>query len=377
MVSSRASFAGLIAVSLTLALAGCGGKTDPAGGGGGTGGAIGAGGAGGGASGAGGSAGSAASSWASCAKPGECALAGKGCCDACHPELGDVDAVARTQLSAHEKAVCPVQVSCGPCADTPGPNPSLAAFCVASTCTAVDVRVDDVSACQTDDDCLFRGAGCCECGSPGPVALAKSKVSEYLAQVCPIGDVGCPACLPIYPPGTKAVCGPTKHCAVVLPDVCPTEQPNDGAPCTQAESLSCEYGTDLRPACRVHATCKAGKWSAPLPKCAGVPVAGQGSCPTSSAASGMSCAADGLVCDMGGGASCTCTQCPGGPCSTAPIWACWAPQGGNCPGVAPDLGQSCNVEGVSCGYGLCGGPTGTLRKCNGGVWVEVPQSCPV
>jgi hypothetical protein len=110
-----------IAVTLVFAASACGGQTSGDGGIGGAGGIVGAGGAGGAGGGQGGAGGAAAGqggtggvvSWAVCAMPGECELQGKGCCGACHPEVGDMDGVAHAHVADHTKSVCPQPVSCG------------------------------------------------------------------------------------------------------------------------------------------------------------------------------------------------------------------------------------------------------------------------
>jgi hypothetical protein len=52
-----------------------------------------------------------------------------------------------------------------------------------------------VSACATDDDCQLRATGCCESCVPMAndlLALAKSKVADYVAQICAPGSGACP-----------------------------------------------------------------------------------------------------------------------------------------------------------------------------------------
>jgi hypothetical protein len=149
-----------------------------------------------------------------CGGPGSCVLESNGCCPKCGtPVLSDYTPVDRTESDAFRKFTCiDPAPTCPKCASFRDPN--LWAFCKAKKCVGIDVRTDPVSACSTDADCKLRYSGCCECDGAGLIALASSKVSEYVAQVCDPKAV-CDAYLPAYPIDKTAKCDlATKHCVV-------------------------------------------------------------------------------------------------------------------------------------------------------------------
>ena len=357
---------GLFAGLSLITAAGCGSVVGTTGGGGGTGTGTG-----------GGSAVGGASSWAACTAPGQCELAGKGCCGVCGtPQITDVNGVNRTQGPAYQADNCPGPIApCPACASQI--NPNLAAFCVQTTCTPIDVRTDDVSACTTDADCRLRYSDCCEsCGAASPelvIALSQSGASTYTSQVC-MPDQGCDKCLAAYPASLKAVCGASKHCAVVPVVGCPAVQPQGQTMCS-TEGLACEYGDDIRPGCRPRAECTGGLWSVFLVKCPPLSGPGQNGCPSTVATTG-DCMPEGLTCDLGMGDSCVCGSCTGGPCSITPHWGCASPPGGGCPATLPLLGSVCMLAGQSCVYGTCGASTSAGRVCSGGLWADQPIACP-
>jgi hypothetical protein len=367
-IPSLLGAAGLLAGLSLIAMTGCGSVVGTPGGGGG--------GASSASTGTGINTGGGASTWAACTAPGQCELAAKGCCGTCGtPQVTDVNAVNRSQEQAYQADNCPVQPPCAECASQI--NPDLAAFCVGDTCKPIDVRGDDVSACATDADCRLRYSDCCEsCATASPdlvIALSQSGASVYTSQVCAPSQA-CDKCLAIYPSSVKAVCAASKHCVVAPVDECPTAQPDAKTACP-IEGAVCEYGADIRPSCRPHATCTGGLWNVSLAKCPAVFGPGQNGCPTTVDAMG-DCSPDGLVCDLGSGDSCVCGPCVGGPCSMTPHWGCAAPSGGNCPVEAPLLGSTCALAGLSCIYGTCGAPTSAGRLCSGTVWKDQPIACP-
>ena len=164
-----------------------------------------------------------------CTGPGQCELAAKTCCGTCGvPTLADLTGVNREKRPALQQELCSEDP--GPCPDcAEGIAPNLAAFCVEgtanadprptlkSTCAAIDVRTDAVSACATDADCRLRYTGCCEaCGEVPELLLAVSQTgaADYQKQVC-APDIVCGKCAVQYPAGFKAVCNAsTKHCEV-------------------------------------------------------------------------------------------------------------------------------------------------------------------
>jgi hypothetical protein len=166
---------------------------------------------------------------------------------------------------------------------------------------------------------------------------------------------------------------------VVGTSPCPPSSAAASGACAR-EGLVCEYGDDLRPACRDRATCTGGSWIVATPLCTLIPPA-TGGCPnTREEAQGKPCAPGDALCGYGG-LVCTCAACaPGGPVgcdvtSGPTTWYCEAPnpdpQG---PPARPRLGATCATDGVACIYS-CGFEGG--RTCRGGTWVPSDGSmCP-
>jgi hypothetical protein len=148
-----------------------------------------------------------------CDGPGECAVAATGCCNG-------ATGVNAKYVSAYRRSVCPEGPP--PCPPPAYGSASIVAACRASTCTAVDIRTDGLSDCETDDDCMLRLPTCCSCGDVLPdraIAIAKSKEDEFRAEICS-GKESCPACTPTFE-SYRVACDPaTKHCRaiVLLPD---------------------------------------------------------------------------------------------------------------------------------------------------------------
>ncbi len=164
-----------------------------------------------------------------CTGPGQCALVSVTCCGTCSvPTLADYTAVHRDQTAKHYARVCgPEPFGCPPCVPIENDD-SLQAWCrfstssggggrPAGTCTAVDVREEPVSACETDADCVLRHSPCCEpCEATRDdlVALNPASMDAYRREVCAGGE-GCPKCATSYPSDARASCNPkTKHCEV-------------------------------------------------------------------------------------------------------------------------------------------------------------------
>jgi hypothetical protein len=315
--------------------------------------------------------------WAACTAPGQCRLAAKGCCANCAPfTIDGLNAVNTSQEEAYQDDNCPDRPpSCDAC--TKGSNPTLAAFCVENACKVIDVRGDDVAACTTDADCRLRYSGCCErCGQGSKldvIALGQKGVATYVSQVCAPGQT-CPDCAPTYPVDAQVACGAAGLCEVVTFTLtCPKTVPEAQSACP-GEGLVCEYGSDPRPSCRERAECVGGAWSVAVAKCSALPGPGQDGCPTT-ANDVSDCADEGLVCDLGSGATCACGICAGGPCSMIPHWSCATSPSGECPHLAPQLGSSCALSSIICNYGTCGTATSAGRHCVNGLWVDQPVSC--
>jgi len=320
-------------------------------------------------------------SYARCDGPGQCEALVPGCCGVCGaPGLGDVVGVNSDQRDQMKAATCgDPNPTCPKCATQIEPN--LVAFCDSGRCTPLDIRTDPVSSCHSDSDCMLRTAACCESCAPNAfelVAIAKQEATRYQSEVCRT-DQACPACAPIYPAGWVAACGEGGHCQVVQKtNVCPADPPVSGEACAVDATVTCEYGDDVRPGCRMHATCPNGAWQIAVSGCPPLPGPGESGCPASPPESGSSCASDGLVCDMGNETLCVCSACSG-PCSQFPYWACSAPPSTpGCPPRAPALGSACTSEGLVCTYGvMCVAPISAGRRCRDGAWVDEPLACPV
>jgi hypothetical protein len=316
--------------------------------------------------------------WARCEGSGTCTIAGRGCCGVCgEARLDDVDAVNEdpAMVEAHRNATCsdPHPI-CPACPSMPSTN--LVAVCTSGVCSKLDLRTDSLSDCDKDEDCMLRTAPCCEPCVAVPtdlVAIAKKNASAYVGRICKPSQA-CPACVPQYPPGYAARCSSSKHCSVSFV-ACPAEVPAHGAPCSES-GLACEYGMDLRPGCRTHASCKDGRWEIGISGCPPLPGPGEQGCPADTSATGV-CSQDGLLCDMKEGAVCVCGACLG-PCSIEKRWWCApAPATSGCPTYAPALGSACGADGTACIYGVCGTATSVGRKCTEGAWRDEPVSCPL
>jgi hypothetical protein len=321
--------------------------------------------------------------WNSCSSAGECVLAADSCCGTCGaPSASSMDAVRYDATAAHYSDVCPDPTSgCPDCAQSP--NPDLAAFCEIGFCKVVEVSKHPVSACSSDSDCTLAATTCCACGEISPfetIALANDGVALYEAQICPPNAGACAPCVPTFDSTLTATCDDTGHCRVAQGSVaCPQSPPVQGADCAPGGPAVCEYGEDLRIGCRMRATCENNQWQTPVTGCAPIGTAGHSGCPSSTSAEGSVCSQPGITCDMGNGASCECLSCAGGACPIDPIplWQCASAPSDPCPERAPNTGRACELEGVSCSYGIACSSTGTQRTCSGGVWQEDLQACPL
>ncbi|MGK4001558.1 BPTI/Kunitz domain-containing protein [Sorangium sp. So ce1036] len=145
-----------------------------------------------------------------CEAPGECMLAGPGCCGSCDPvDARAFVAINRAVAGSYEASTGCGDVACGPCPEvTEAERTSqyFTATCERGQCVVLDVRESPLTECTEDAECMLRnGLGCCEgCSGEGIVAINRN--ADLAALVCPDGPVACPACAPIYPPGTAAVC---------------------------------------------------------------------------------------------------------------------------------------------------------------------------
>lgn len=166
---------------------------------------------------------------------------------------------------------------------------------------------------------------------------------------------------------------------------CPATAPANQSPCALAEGFRCEYGSSGNPICNTFATCSQGKWNIALTgsdpqQCSGKnPPA---CAPTfASVPVGKSCSADyPTSCEYPEGV-CACTVNLGGPypadAAAVAKWFCGVPQQKGCPVPRPKIGSDCSVPAdLSCDYGACVLPGGTVLQCQSGSWQEAPWACP-
>lgn len=152
--------------------------------------------------------------YAACSGPGQCTLVASGCCGVCGmPELSNVVAIHEDKYAEFFDVTCPGPIP--PCPGCPtASNPDLFAYCEAGQCVGADVRVHELSACQSDSECVLRaGLECCECGSDGISALRADAVGSLQQLVC-VPDEACDDCAPVFPDNAVASCV-EGHCRVV------------------------------------------------------------------------------------------------------------------------------------------------------------------
>ena len=155
---------------------------------------------------------------------------------------------------------------------------------------------------------------------------------------------------------------------------CPANPPANGSSCRVAGTV-CEFGDDLRPGCRMQASCEAAAWQLSFARCPPLPGSGEQGCPTQISSATGECSQEGLLCDMGGGAVCACGTCLGS-CTPFARWVCRAPPATpECPPVAPRTGAACSSPDQLCAYGVCATPTHAWRTCRNGAWLGEPGIC--
>lgn len=153
-----------------------------------------------------------------CSAPGTCELGGTGCCGlTCQPD-SQLVAIRRGEAQDLVAATCNQTgpVACPNCARQMDPN--VQAFCVSGKCSVVDLRMDSISACTNQQDCVLRYASCCQPCNGGAVSAIVSilagQESTLSAQLCS-GTEKCDQCLPVFPSNVSARCNPTtRHCEV-------------------------------------------------------------------------------------------------------------------------------------------------------------------
>lgn len=193
---------------------GAGGVITTGTGGGATGGGTGGAGAKGGTGGTGGTSGSAGAGgaidpgpdWSACTGPGQCELVSATCCACGTLGLDQLAAINSAKHSAFTDKICSGLPPCPPCVGMAESH--LMARCESGRCRGFDIRSDPTyTKCGSDQECVLRkGVGCCQCQAEGDW-VAVSRIGEMLitSEACAMGGV-CPACVPVPPAGTSAVC---------------------------------------------------------------------------------------------------------------------------------------------------------------------------
>lgn len=156
-----------------------------------------------------------------CTVANECIVVPVSCCGSCGAATpGDaraVNAEARRARAGAGEPTCEGSSSCPDCYQRTAPT--LVATCRAGECALVDLTRDRLTECRVDSECETTFAGCCACGSEGPIALARGRRDDYRRLICGAGPVACPECVgrPV-PAGAACVAG---HC--VAPGVADEE----------------------------------------------------------------------------------------------------------------------------------------------------------
>jgi hypothetical protein len=133
----------------------------------------------------------------------------------------DQIALPREEVAAYHESVCKAggaSIGCPECAAAP--NPELQAFCRDGECAPVFIPSDSVSECAADADCeAVQGICCgpCDDTERSLVAVAKTKKSEVLSQICD-PRVDCTTCPLPSPIKSTVRCDPTtRHCVIMRP----------------------------------------------------------------------------------------------------------------------------------------------------------------
>ncbi len=155
---------------------------------------------------------------AACTSSSDCVVITRGCCGDCALRQPDPLVAVNHDAAANY----PLRAGCGgiacPICDPPDPDDSawFGATCQAGFCELFDARESSVTECTTNEDCTLRdGLGCCEgCSADARKVVAVNPEGGLGALVCGSDPVGCPACVPQYPPALEAVCN-AGRCAVI------------------------------------------------------------------------------------------------------------------------------------------------------------------
>jgi hypothetical protein len=157
--------------------------------------------------------------FSACEQKGVCVLAPTNCCGYCDPnaKITGYAAIHQAHEQAYNDSVCADDVLCPGCVSAD--NPHNLALCRGGSCVGVDLRRDELSACNTPDDCRVRwGSRCCEsCGGDNHDELvAYNKNVSLEKEVCSPFGGACPPCAPApYPDYILPICV-DGHCSWTL-----------------------------------------------------------------------------------------------------------------------------------------------------------------
>lgn len=151
---------------------------------------------------------------------------------------------------------------------------------------------------------------------------------------------------------------------------CPQTQPAAGNACQG--SLTCSYGTDVRPTCRAVATCKNNMWALSAVLCKPLVHCDPDMVPDAVCdpqVTPSSCVHDSVYC--------LCAACIGNSCAPKATWHCSVNSGdASCPKIAPNEGQACNTA-LKCQYGSCAlQQAGNIGAVCDKTWTWDGQFCP-
>lgn len=152
-----------------------------------------------------------------CDVPTDCVVQPRTCCGQCGAAVpGNAVAVSARWLEARRAAglpTCEGGTGCPECYEET--SPALVATCRDHRCRLVDLGRSPITACETDADCALTHSGCCDCGSPGPIAVRRGRERAYRRLICGAGPVSCLAC--IGPPLSGSASCVSGHCVAVPP----------------------------------------------------------------------------------------------------------------------------------------------------------------
>jgi len=139
-----------------------------------------------------------------CGASEACDLFPTNCCGYCGASTIDQwFAVADEDLADYQNSCS--NIACAGCVTRYMPN--FAAVCRDGECIAIDVTVDELAACNVNEDCALRwGTGCCQaCDMNSTDLIAVSRTANTTAAFC--GKAVPPCCGPAaFPSNARAAC---------------------------------------------------------------------------------------------------------------------------------------------------------------------------